>query len=151
MKHCSKCGEEKPLSEFYRNSRARDGRKYECKLCSRLYDRARRHADPEGARAKVRAYRARNPNWRRRPPRGEREDAHLAVFRAVRSGKLRRDVCAICGADHAQAHHEDYGRPLDVVWLCPVHHQELHNGYYSLLKGGSGASSGFNSASSAPR
>ena len=24
------------------------------------------------------------------------------------------------------AHHEDYGRPLAVRWLCPAHHAEIH-------------------------
>lgn len=26
----------------------------------------------------------------------------------------------------AQAHHEDYTKPFDVVWLCTKHHAERH-------------------------
>ena len=26
----------------------------------------------------------------------------------------------------AEAHHPDYDRPLDVIWLCPQHHKALH-------------------------
>jgi hypothetical protein len=33
----------------------------------------------------------------------------------------------VCGTqDRVQAHHEDYSRPLDVVWLCPTHHKARH-------------------------
>ena len=35
QKHCSGCGETKPLSDFYRNSRRPDGRQIWCKACSR--------------------------------------------------------------------------------------------------------------------
>lgn len=34
-KRCTKCGQRLPLSEFYRNRAARDGRAYECKPCAR--------------------------------------------------------------------------------------------------------------------
>jgi ribosomal protein S27AE len=34
-------------------------------------------------------------------------------------------VCSKCGAK-AQAHHDDYKKPLDVRWLCPKHHGEHH-------------------------
>lgn len=33
-KRCSGCGEEKPLTDFYRSSRYRDGRQIWCKSCS---------------------------------------------------------------------------------------------------------------------
>lgn len=41
------------------------------------------------------------------------------------SGKIKRGVCH-CGKTKTQAHHEDYNKPLDVVWLCVDHHMELH-------------------------
>ena len=33
-KACSTCGETKPLSEFHRNAKAKDGREYSCKPCT---------------------------------------------------------------------------------------------------------------------
>ena len=33
-KACTRCGEVKPLADFYRDSRARDGRAARCKLCA---------------------------------------------------------------------------------------------------------------------
>jgi hypothetical protein len=35
MKTCSVCKKAKPLSEFYRNKWARDGRRSECRECSK--------------------------------------------------------------------------------------------------------------------
>ena len=54
-----------------------------------------------------------------------RRAAHVAVGNAVRDGKLKPLPCFECGTK-AEAHHPDYSRPLDVVWLCPVHHKEVH-------------------------
>ncbi len=42
VKRCTKCGEEKPLNEFYREARSKDGYKAWCKACSNASDRARR-------------------------------------------------------------------------------------------------------------
>jgi len=52
--------------------------------------------------------------------------AHIAVGNALRDGKLKPDNCEICGNPKAQAHHDDYSKPLDVRWLCTTHHAEWH-------------------------
>lgn len=60
------------------------------------------------------------------------EKAHLAVYQAVKDGTLERGPC-----DHRdssplpcrgriEGHHDDYAKPLDVVWLCALHHRQLH-------------------------
>ena len=56
----------------------------------------------------------------------EREQAKRLVYRALRSGRLVREPCKICGASDVQAHHADYTRPLDVEWLCTAHHARIH-------------------------
>lgn len=60
-KVCTKCGERKPLTEFHRQSEARDGRRPDCKACNLARQRARRDANPELNRARVRAWREANP------------------------------------------------------------------------------------------
>jgi Protein of unknown function (DUF3102) len=48
------------------------------------------------------------------------------VRKALRAGKLAREKCEVCGAAKVQAHHNDYGAPLSVQWLCPKHHTLAH-------------------------
>lgn len=52
--------------------------------------------------------------------------AHKAVWKALKSGALNRLPCARCGCNNAHAHHEDYSKPLEVMWLCRKHHMERH-------------------------
>lgn len=69
----------------------------------------------------------RNPvqvaEWRKAD--GRRGRCHNAIARAVKCGKIQRQPCWVCGSK-AVAHHPDYDRPLDVVWLCQAHHKQAH-------------------------
>jgi len=54
--------------------------------------------------------------------------AHDAVAAAIKKGFLERQPCQMCGTtNHVHAHHDDYSKPLDVMWLCPVHHRARHD------------------------
>lgn len=99
---------------------------------SRAYDK-KRDATPErklarleysktkeGKSAHAKAAKA----WRSRNK--EKTSAHNAVANAIRSGEISRLPCLVCGSTEAQAHHEDYSKPLDVEWLCEKHHAERH-------------------------
>lgn len=52
--------------------------------------------------------------------------AQNAVTYALRQGRLKKEPCRDCGNPKAVAHHPDYSKPLDVVWLCHQHHTEEH-------------------------
>jgi len=52
--------------------------------------------------------------------------ARSKIRNAVRAGKFDRLPCAVCGELKAEAHHEDYSKPFDVLWLCRKHHSQLH-------------------------
>jgi hypothetical protein len=62
--------------------------------------------------------------WKKRYP--EKRLAHKRVANAIRGGLIDRLPCEVCGG-LAEAHHDDYDKPLDVRWLCLAHHRELHN------------------------
>jgi hypothetical protein len=54
--------------------------------------------------------------------------ARSRVFRAIKSGKIKRAICSIKKCKIiGQAHHPDYNKPLEIVWLCNRHHQQLHH------------------------
>lgn len=44
---------------------------------------------------------------------------------ALKKGKVVKQRCA-CGNPKSQAHHDDYNKPLDVIWLCRRHHTARH-------------------------
>lgn len=144
MRQCRTCGESKPLMDFY--SQTNGNLQRDCKECWKAYVKANRlaradqyreydrgraslphrveareaYAQTDGGRANgnraKRAYLERNPAKRA---------AHIAAGNAIRDGKLIRHPCEVCGAK-AQAHHDDYSKPLDVRWLCSTHHAEWH-------------------------
>ena len=52
--------------------------------------------------------------------------ARSTLHVAIRRGKLSKGPCAVCSAANVHGHHPDYSKPLEVVWLCPVHHRVVH-------------------------
>lgn len=59
------------------------------------------------------------------PEQKQRIKARADVRLALARGDLKKESCVACGSD-AHAHHDDYAKPLDVVWLCRPHHEQLH-------------------------
>ena len=45
---------------------------------------------------------------------------------AIAKGRIKRQPCCVCGDPKSEGHHEDYTKPLDVIWLCAKHHSEAH-------------------------
>ena len=76
-----------------------------------------------------RQWKARN-RWRllEYVARADREKirARSAINHEIRVGRVERQPCEVCGSSWAEAHHEDYTRPLDVRWLCRPHHLAWH-------------------------
>jgi hypothetical protein len=56
----------------------------------------------------------------------ERESARRLTANAIKRGDLVRQPCGSCGEQKAHAHHDDYGKPLDVRWLCRPCHTAHH-------------------------
>ncbi len=56
----------------------------------------------------------------------ERSKARFAVNNAIAQGRLEPKPCEVCAAPKAEAHHDDYSKPLEVRWLCNRHHREHH-------------------------
>lgn len=54
--------------------------------------------------------------------------AYNKVHYAVRRGDiLKPERCSICdSAGLIMAHHHDYSKPLDVIWVCWICHNNIH-------------------------
>ena len=149
-KTCFKCGEHLPLDAFYKHSGMADGHLNKCKQCTKkdtienrqanldyyqAYDRGRgnlphrvqqnkRYQSTEAGREKSNLSKKK---WCERNK--EKRGATQAVNNAVRDGRLLKpDSCQHCGKTGCkiEGHHEDYSKPLDVVWLCTQCHSKLH-------------------------
>jgi hypothetical protein len=53
-------------------------------------------------------------------------NAQQKVHIETRAGRIKKKVCKICGIKNTVAHHEDYFKPLKLVWLCQKHHIKRH-------------------------
>ena len=70
-----------------------------------------------------------NKEYRRRPDQILKNKVRGISRYLIAIGRLPRQVCSIenCGI-LAEAHHYDYSKPLDILWLCKKHHEEAeHN------------------------
>lgn len=56
------------------------------------------------------------------------KNAHKAVYRGLQKGILvRSNKCVLCFSEEkTEAHHPNYDKPLEVVWLCRKCHGRLH-------------------------
>lgn len=152
---CTKCKEIKPLTEFYKEKRRPVGFQSICKKCHSL--RSKQYYKDNIVKFKeynseyyqnnkskfpdyVKDWRSRNAEKVRECNRLNqrkwrlfnkyKEDAHNAVKKALRAKILVALPCEICGSLEVEAHHDDYSKPLDVRWLCRVHHLAIHNQKY---------------------
>ena len=140
-KVCFKCLIEKPVEEFYRHKNMSDGFLNKCKECTKqdvLTNRGKnieRVREYDRQRAKLPHRRAAqaviNKAWREEDTR--RQNAHNAVRRAIMNGSLIRQPCERCGNENSVAHHEDYDKQLEVMWLCQPCHKKRHQELLEIL------------------
>lgn len=127
---CVRCDTEKEPDAFYAKDRT-------CKDCRCALVKANRDAradyyrEYDQRRAAREDRKAQNrrvtAEWRAQNPR-ERA-AQVTLGNAVRDGRvLKWPTCSMpdCSSTRPVAHHPDYDRPLDVVWLCQAHHKQAH-------------------------
>jgi CRISPR/Cas system-associated protein Cas5 (RAMP superfamily) len=94
-----------------------------------LYSRQYTKTHLKETRMRANKWRIDNPDKRRLQyiKDYEKERVRRIVRHAVRDGKIKKLPCENCGAKKiVHAHHPDYSKPLQVQWLCPPHHMELH-------------------------
>lgn len=123
------------------------GHDSKCKSCTKKLVRARRVRELEKVReydrargslphrvkarqdySKTEAYRVSAKASKKKYKENNKEKiaARGKVCRAVMAGKIEKSKCIVCGCGKTQAHHEDYAKPLDIVWLCVCCHADRH-------------------------
>ena len=148
-KRCFKCGALLPLSCFHNDKGKKDGKSCICKECAKKTAKEWREANKERkkkndseyaktdkAKKQREEYRKSQKGkdimaesrkkWNKKNPKKVR--AEVMAHNAIRDGKLIKQPCEVCGrSDRVHAHHCDYDKPLDVMWLCPICHRAWHN------------------------
>ncbi len=57
----------------------------------------------------------------------EKDNVRRKLLYHVQNGNIKRGKCEICAeTKDIEGHHFDYSKPLDVIWLCTVHHKAVH-------------------------
>jgi hypothetical protein len=134
MKTCTKCRISQDITCFSKHRISKDGIHTWCKKCmnksKKEYYQANRKRMKEYERAVAKTERGKKLKAdKRKRMKKKHPQKHMArkiVYNAIKSGKLTRQPCEVCGNPKVEAHHDDYSKPLDVRWLCHKHHREVH-------------------------
>lgn len=138
-RRCQYCGESEP-SKFYRSD------KTGCRACRNLRAAersAKRRLDPSYREKQAVYYR----EWYAKNGRNRAEDyvqiillwqknhrrecnVRRMVWQAVKDGKLERPLrCSCCGRKaRISAHHDDYDKPFEILWVCSSCHKKIDLG-----------------------
>lgn len=147
MKTCSTCDKEKQEIEYYKNyakcktccyevtkkyrssdfgKEARRKEAINARLSGKKQERQKKYEKTEkGKLIAIKYFR----NRYKTPDGKARQAAKNAVKYALKTGKLIKEKCFMCGSEDSVAHHSSYAKDmrLAVTWLCVPHHNEIHN------------------------
>lgn len=151
---CSKCLTSKLLTDFPRDASKRQGRKGQCNLCFRTpelkaYQKKWRQEHPDYKTDWFKKYPDYWKCWEQQHPENNakrvkkyshsvkgitKRKSYLGAQQLLRDAILKGIVirplnCSQCDSNKTkiEGHHENYSKPLDVVWLCSSCHHNLHN------------------------
>ncbi len=137
MKRCYKCKILKPHTDFWRKSRNLDGLQAACKTCMSTENKEWTKKNRERHRERLKIWRENNPDRSNAIGKQQRERWHdkqrarQAAGKALLNGTITKPTaCTRCHhipPPHClHGHHEDYSKPLEVIWLCARCHGALH-------------------------
>lgn len=155
MKRCSTCRVVKPKGDFY-------NKQNNCKNCSKKAATAWRIMNREKYNEHLSNFARKNPNYicpsslnnpdYQREYYSKNKDRLLKIKRekydpikhlaynilrlAIVAGKIvPPKSCENCSKEGKRliGHHEDYNKPLEVIWLCKSCHMRLRHGIYKTM------------------
>lgn len=125
-KRCGKCKKTKPIKEFSIDIYQKSGYRCRCKACISVYVKTC-HRTEKGM-ATFRRYKQRY--WKTERAKFHNRIGALVRY-AVKADKLTKpNSCSLCHKQlklcEIQGHHNDYSKPLEVIWLCYDCHQSKY-------------------------
>lgn len=133
-KICPSCTLYKDYELYPKSKHENDGYLVYCKECANAKNRDYYRRNKDKVSKKVYEYkhtekgkRVMNESakkWKESNP--KKYLSHLAVKQGLKYGFIEKKDCEVCGDPEVHAHHDDYDKPWDVVWLCPQHHKDHH-------------------------
>lgn len=116
MRKCKTCKKRQNTNEFYGEE------DNYCKTCRskahKLWREKNRDKYLKSKKESLKKYKQKYP---------QRVKAVNAVSRLIKKGTIVRLPCEYCGKSPTEAHHENYDKPFDVIFLCRKHHLERHS------------------------
>lgn len=102
--------------------------KCRCDICkaAKLKDVSEYQKTPTGKRNHKASLKKWEEKAKMDPFRQLQKIARSVVYNNLKAGKIEKKPCSICGNPEVEAHHRDYTKPLEVDWLCKIHHVEIH-------------------------
>jgi hypothetical protein len=143
MKYCYLCKQQRELKNFHKDNRRKDGLQTSCKDCkkklAKVYYMNNRDKHIESRKkyynsekGKITALRNYNKMRLKFP---EKTRARRILNKEIDKGNLfKRNSCEICHNSPTHGHHEDYNKPLEIIWLCQRCHYLLHKHYKIKIK-----------------
>jgi len=147
MKTCSVCKVVKPVESYYagyakckacvyevnkayrkteKGKAARNKEAIAARKSGKLQERQKRYELTEKAKESTKRYVQKKYGTEEGKA---RQAANNAVRYALRTGRLVKEPCFICGDIMSESHHASYAKSMRLVvtWLCAAHHNEIHN------------------------
>ena len=146
---CKECCRKRDKSKYRSKESIEKHKKYKAEwqrknrdlLNTRLRDRYEKNIEKSREEARKRAVKCRKSKkykekkndydreYRKEYP--EKVQARDKVKYAVSTGELiRSSQCELCKkVCHTHGHHQDYSKPLDIIWLCPTCHISHHRNH----------------------
>jgi len=134
MSMCFYCGESKSPTDFYKDPKKHT----RCKECWRAYTRInnRKHYLKKKEKHNTRTkkwYQENKHKWKeyhanriKNSDYKKKERARQQARRAVKKGIIKKENCSSCNSPISELHHENYSKPLEVIWLCRPCHGRKH-------------------------
>jgi hypothetical protein len=136
MKKCSICKTEKCFSKFWRRKDRKSGYSSACKDCSneKRYKKKIQNWEHHINVRKIWYEKNRKKqiekqtNYNKNKADRKKIYARHQLNDAVKLGHIKRmENCQICNRKcKTEAHHADYTKPLDVIWVCKKCHIKIH-------------------------